>query len=53
MPWSLWIHLFGLIFLLTGILLLIWSLFRKYVSSLGLALVILGFLLELLAAFME
>jgi hypothetical protein len=53
MPWSLWINLFGLIFLLTGILLLIWSLFRKYVSTLGLALVILGFFLELLAAFME
>jgi hypothetical protein len=53
MTWSVWINLFGLIFLVTGILLLIWSLFRKYVSTLGLALATLGFLLELLAAFME
>jgi hypothetical protein len=52
MAWSAWINLLGFGVLVIGILLLIWSLSRAQVSAVGLALLIAGFLLQLLAAFM-
>jgi hypothetical protein len=51
MSWSVWLNAVALGFLFAGILLLISGLFRKYVSTFGLALVIGGFLFDLLAAF--
>jgi len=53
MTWSVGINLFGLGVLVIGILLLIWSLARKEVSAVGLALLITGVLLQILAAFIE
>ena len=53
MTWSVGINLFGFGVLVIGILLLIWSLAHKGVSAVGLALLITGFLLQILAAFIE
>jgi hypothetical protein len=53
MIWSGWINLGGFGVLVIGILLLIWSLSRGNVSAFGLALLTAGFLLQLLAAFIE
>jgi hypothetical protein len=51
--WSASINLLGLVVLIVGILLLIWSLYHKNVSTLGLALLIAGFVLQILAAFVD
>jgi hypothetical protein len=53
MALSAWINLVGLGVLITGILLMIWSLSRSGISSVGLALMISGFLLQLAAAFFK
>jgi hypothetical protein len=53
MAWSGWVNLFGFGVLITGILLLIWSLSRGNVSTVGLALLIAGFLVQLVAAFID
>jgi hypothetical protein len=45
------INLIGLGLVVLGMLCLIWGLYRKEVSPLGLALLISGFLLQLAAAF--
>ena len=47
------INLLGFAVLVLGILLLIWSLYHKAVSPLGLALLIFGFVLQLAAAFVD
>jgi cytochrome bd-type quinol oxidase subunit 2 len=54
MTWPIFINLVGLGVLVSGILLLIWSLSnRKEVSAVGVGLLIAGFLLQILAAFIE
>jgi hypothetical protein len=53
MTWPILINLVGLGVLVSGILLLIWSLARAAVSVVGVGLLIAGFLLQILAAFIE
>lgn len=53
MTWPILINLIGLTVLVSGMLLLIWSLARAGVSALGLGLLIAGFLIQLVGAFME
>jgi hypothetical protein len=53
MTWSFLIQWAGYGVILVGILFLIWSLLRKGVSVLGVGLMIAGFLLLILAAFLE
>ena len=53
MTWPIGINLVGLAVLVSGILLLIWSLARAAVSVVGVGLLIAGFLLQILAAFIE
>jgi hypothetical protein len=48
-----WITLAGLGGLLAGIVLVIWSLFQGGVSVLGLALMIAGYLLQMLGAYVD
>jgi len=51
MTWSLFVNLTGYGAMFVGIILLVWSLARKEVSVLGLGLLIAGFIVHLLAAF--
>ena len=51
MTWSLFVNLAGYGAMFVGIILLIWSLARKEVSVLGMGLLIAGFIVHLLAAF--
>ena len=54
MTWSMRINLLGLSVMVSGMLLLIWSLaHRKEVTAVGVGLLIAGFLIQLLAAFIE
>ena len=53
MDWAQTLNAVGLLLLLVGVLLLIGSLARKYVSAWGIGLVVLGLLLELLATFID
>ncbi len=43
----------GFAVIVIGILLLIWSLYRKAVSVLGVVLLIVGFVIQIIAAFLE
>jgi hypothetical protein len=47
------INSLGFAVVVTGIILLIWSLYRGQVSAVGLGLLIAGFLLQIIAAFIE
>ena len=53
MTWASWVNMFGFGVLVLGILLLIWSLSEGNVSPVGLALLIAGFLVQLVAAFID
>ncbi len=53
MTWSDWITFAGIVFILAGIVLVIWSLFQGGASVLGLALVIGGYLLQMLGVIMD
>jgi hypothetical protein len=53
MTWPDWITLAGLGGYLAGIVLVIWSLFQGGVLVLGVALMIAGYLLQLLGAFID
>ena len=53
MTWSDWITFTGIVFILAGIVLVIWSLFQGGVLVLGVALMIAGYLLQLLGAFVD
>jgi hypothetical protein len=53
MTWSDWITFTGIVFILAGIVLVIWNLFQGGASVLGLALVIGGYLLQMLGVIMD